>query len=986
MATTTKENVTYDAFISYRHADLDKFVAETLHKQLEAFRLPRSVAKRKLKGEKTRIKRVFRDKDELPIASDLASPIITALEHTDFLIVICSPRTPSSIWVEREISTFIALHGRERILAVLIEGEPSESFPPALLESEREITLPNGSKSTEKIPVEPLAADIRGKNKHEVAKNLKQELLRLVAPMFNCGYDDLKQRHREQKIKRTMSILLAACAFFLCFGGYSTYQALRIQKQSEQIQQQSNEIAAKSEEIQKQYDEILVTNLNSLGEDSLRLFEEGDRMESIRIAQSALPTSSLDDSLPLVANAEYALSEALYVYQNESDMLPDRTYSHDTDVEFMKLSPSEERMLTVDASNTISIFDTNTGELITSFLADDKDRFSLDETSFQFVTESEIVYMGAETLRRYNFETKEIIWESEEVSFYQFVYSPDLHYVAASEPESICIYDLEDGTIPLVYAPSSDSDDEPLSSINYLGQVMSFSPDSSLLAFSTGNDSVGEIKTIQLDTGEPISTIKTELPNIMSLLFTNQNTLAIAACSTFDFKNLTKENLYGKSGIGDVLLYNIGTSSLIWSQRIEGSYIDKLRMSDSEVPYLAVLGGDCLYSFVLENGTPAGEVSFGSTIVDYMPYPSMTYTLCLLRNGSAETVDLNGGYVYNSLFQTANRNLKTVLRGNHHYYILPYSSRQILSYYYPKNAKMEELLPQEDSAMVRVKHDGSSFIVKPISDEIISVYDSKTKELLFEQTYDDYMDDFLFVGKEEQYIALCFTSKIVFIDSSTGETVQTIESGNITSVKKIVYQEQSQLLFLFHLDGIHIYDTNIPAFKESYELPDFSTRSTAFDTSGTDYIIANKDSSALEVYDFGSSEPKQSLPLNVNYITNLYYNEDCTLLFVVYRNFNVEVYDADTLTCLATYDDFGGATDRCISLTDGSGDYALINGYYGYLCTSTHEKKAFLPYVKAIDTANHRIISYSSNNDLYTMPIYSLDMLLEEAKRQTNHE
>ena len=251
MATTTKENVTYDAFISYRHADLDKFVAETLHKQLEAFRLPRSVAKRKLKGEKTRIKRVFRDKDELPIASDLASPIITALEHTDFLIVICSPRTPSSIWVEREISTFIALHGRERILAVLIEGEPSESFPPALLESEREITLPNGSKSTEKIPVEPLAADIRGKNKHEVAKNLKQELLRLVAPMFNCGYDDLKQRHREQKIKRTMSILLAACAFFLCFGGYSTYQALRIQKQSEQIQQQSNEIAAKSEEIQK---------------------------------------------------------------------------------------------------------------------------------------------------------------------------------------------------------------------------------------------------------------------------------------------------------------------------------------------------------------------------------------------------------------------------------------------------------------------------------------------------------------------------------------------------------------------------------------------------------------------------------------------------------------------------------------------------------------------------------------------------------------
>ena len=30
----------YDAFISYRHCDPDKYVAELLHKQMEAFRLP----------------------------------------------------------------------------------------------------------------------------------------------------------------------------------------------------------------------------------------------------------------------------------------------------------------------------------------------------------------------------------------------------------------------------------------------------------------------------------------------------------------------------------------------------------------------------------------------------------------------------------------------------------------------------------------------------------------------------------------------------------------------------------------------------------------------------------------------------------------------------------------------------------------------------------------------------------------------------------
>ena len=35
----------YDAFISYRHTDLDKFVAENLHKQLEAYCMPADVAK-----------------------------------------------------------------------------------------------------------------------------------------------------------------------------------------------------------------------------------------------------------------------------------------------------------------------------------------------------------------------------------------------------------------------------------------------------------------------------------------------------------------------------------------------------------------------------------------------------------------------------------------------------------------------------------------------------------------------------------------------------------------------------------------------------------------------------------------------------------------------------------------------------------------------------------------------------------------------------
>lgn len=49
----------YDAFISYRHAELDKFVAEELHRQLETFKIPRKLAQ---KCKKKRISRIFRDR------------------------------------------------------------------------------------------------------------------------------------------------------------------------------------------------------------------------------------------------------------------------------------------------------------------------------------------------------------------------------------------------------------------------------------------------------------------------------------------------------------------------------------------------------------------------------------------------------------------------------------------------------------------------------------------------------------------------------------------------------------------------------------------------------------------------------------------------------------------------------------------------------------------------------------------------------------
>ena len=80
---------------------------------------------------------------------------------------------------------------------------------------------------------------------------MDEELLRLTAAMFQCGYDDLKQRHKEQKMKKMLTASLAASAIFLAFGAVSTTMAIRIQSQKEQIQAQSNDLSTMKDALTK---------------------------------------------------------------------------------------------------------------------------------------------------------------------------------------------------------------------------------------------------------------------------------------------------------------------------------------------------------------------------------------------------------------------------------------------------------------------------------------------------------------------------------------------------------------------------------------------------------------------------------------------------------------------------------------------------------------------------------------------------------------
>ena len=353
-----KKEYKYDAFISYRHCDLDKFVAENLHKILERYELPKNI-KEKLGITGRTIRRVFRDQDELPLSSNLEDPIVDALENTKYLIVICSPRLKDSMWCKKEIETFKKLRGRKNIFCVLIEGEPNESFPEAVLTDDDGKTL-----------VEPLAADVRGATKKEVYKKMQSEKLRLIAPMYNLDYDDLKQRHKAQEQKRKLTIAtITACACLL-FALYTSIMLIKINSQ---------------QKILKNHQAL------SLSEKAISSLNRDSRYDGIKYAYQAL-TKFDGVKMPYTTEAEYALSESLGVYDVGSSFKATDEIKTKGIVDYIKTSYEENYLVTYDESEELILWNAETLKKIKTY--SDVSGYSFDDNDYTFIDDDYFAYIN----------------------------------------------------------------------------------------------------------------------------------------------------------------------------------------------------------------------------------------------------------------------------------------------------------------------------------------------------------------------------------------------------------------------------------------------------------------------------------------------------------------------------------------------------------------------------------------------------------------
>lgn len=337
----------YDAFISYRHAELDSYVAELVQRELERYKLPKRVLRKKASDDKRKIERVFLDQEDLGLAADLSEAIYEALDGSEYLIVICTPRLPESKWCKREIEYFIRKHGEDHVLAVLAEGEPQEAFPEEL--TRKTICCMEDGVETEKtVDIEPLAADVRGRNKREIRRKIRKAIVRIAAVLFGCSYEELRQRHREDRLRRHVVIALAFMALFALFGACTFMQSAIILSQSTKLSEQYLENLTKQAElIQGQTEQYL---------------EEGKVQDAIALNVDMYQQYGNDLNAEGKEELYYSLAEALGVYQNGASVIPYASFLTSDAIVDYRISDNEKHIVICDVDNYVSVWSLETFE------------------------------------------------------------------------------------------------------------------------------------------------------------------------------------------------------------------------------------------------------------------------------------------------------------------------------------------------------------------------------------------------------------------------------------------------------------------------------------------------------------------------------------------------------------------------------------------------------------------------------------------------
>ena len=714
----------YDAFISYRHCDLDKFVAENLHKTLESYELPKNI-KEKLNIEGRTIKRVFRDQDELPLSSNLEDPIVDALNNTKYLIVICSPRLKDSMWCKKEIETFKKIRGRKNIFCVLIEGEPDESFP-------KEVLVDDDGKTL----VEPLAADVRGETKKEVLKKIRSEKLRLIAPMYNLDYDDLKQRHKVQEQRKmiiTSSIVACAC---LLFALYTSIMLIKINSQ---------------QKILKRHQAI------TLSEKSSKALKRDSRHDGIKYAYQAL-TNFDGVKMPYTSDAEYALSESLGVYNAGFSYKAVSEIKTKGVIDYIKNNKNGKLLAIYDESEELTIWDSNKLEKLYTF--NDVSGISFDKYSFTFMGNDLFAYINKNgNVNIVNIKDGKKIKEIKKGDLSFISIRGIDNYLVLINSKNLSIYNIKDDKIVGTYKTDKNmmkemyfSNDEKYLFASSIDSTFSLNKEEYLTVHVFEVNSLKEINNIELNAG------------YINGMFTKDNNLYMLLNRTFnsDFNMI-------------VASYNYIDNNLNWTNSYDSSWGKMFTKSYAEgTNDIAVVTNNKVNVIDASNGNSKGTFDTKSEIIEIYSNLDKEIYVVFTNKGNVNFINMetNKNIEYIGKYEFNLNNYNIVTKNDKGFLLVPNNENRVIYYEENSNKNIKEVkikpgyvkddsIMKDDEKVLKKKFNiknknlvsrmfystKKDLLFVAYTDDSFAIYDTKEKKLI--NTINDINDSSHYYGKDK---------------------------------------------------------------------------------------------------------------------------------------------------------------------------------------------------------------------------------------------
>ncbi|MDM7861130.1 toll/interleukin-1 receptor domain-containing protein [Alteromonas sp. ASW11-36] len=388
---------TYRAFISYRHADnkaAGRQWATWLHQAIETYEVPDDlVGTKNQRGEEipARIFPIFRDEEELPAHADLGNAITLALDHTETLIVLCSPNAVQSTYVADEIRYFKQLGRSDRIIAAIIEGEPNTSWDTskeALGFSPQDECFPvplqfeyDENGQTEKR-AEPIAADFRvnaqgkpyqgwtspeayrswllerGEETTAIATKVEAYTaqlnlmrLKIIAGILGIplghltkrdqAYQLAQEKERAKKLRRWLTAVGMLAVIAISTGIWAWMQ---------------RQVALENEQIAvERLQERQIADANRLTNEAIEYLDDGNVEGTLE---------RLDDAIPEdIANPEWPISDRTATVLNRAVALTESNVVIQTDISgFAQLEVIDEHHLLAIDENNRAVLYTKSGE------------------------------------------------------------------------------------------------------------------------------------------------------------------------------------------------------------------------------------------------------------------------------------------------------------------------------------------------------------------------------------------------------------------------------------------------------------------------------------------------------------------------------------------------------------------------------------------------------------------------------------------------